>query len=565
MPTSEDIEEEYEVERIVGCRKKNGRIEYLIKWKGYSSDENTWEPEANLNEGALEEARAYQKSQISNTADMSPLKRPRLDNSSTSSGNPTHYDVVAKKEHPPPSERNKKVAQDADVPGKEHTTGDDSPTKQEGNNDGATEVGAVAMKREFETDTDDERETPAVTGKMDSQVKLKQEYAADTDDDADDDVVGNNSDQVTRIDDTTEGNKQLKEEIGRVIRDNVDDLGSIEDLIRKGASIDATYAIHVALSTQSILDAKFKHVNRFLHVHQQTPRTHLSQSSFNKLLRKLIEFGGDVQLADQRGEQPLHLAAAFPHHNIDSIKILIEAGADVSAKAGDGCMAAERIRAKSHEVGDRWICFEKVREDDVIPPFEALSALMTNEQRQKHVDGWLSPRMKWMLMHISNHEIDDMVDNPSLGLSNTLLHIPAEVVQKYNSKNGHWSGYYECAKEFQLIFSTISSLLESDLSPTVDRVSTRLNGVPDFLHFTRNGGKVEFALDYILSKAKNEGEDYVFDFQSEIENLDTSSLDGMYDLTRFMLINRGGGDTYGRGPYGKTRNLMTRVHGYFPY
>jgi hypothetical protein len=573
MPTSDDDVEDfvsfYEVEAVVGQRKKKGRKEYLIKWKGYASDQNTWEPIANLNKSAREEARAY-RSQVSNKG-KSP-KRPRLD-SSESSGSATHDNIVVKKEQSSLPEEKKKVAQDADTPAKEHTANDDSPTKQDGKDDGATKVAsAAAIKREFQTDTDDE--SPPATDKLDSQVKLKQEYLADTDDDddggPDDNEVGNKEQLTTtkRLD-TPEGAKQLKEAIGRLIcenADDVDDFGSIETLVRSGASIDATYGIHVALSTQLRMDAKFKHANRWQG--NIWPREHLPQSSFNKLLRKLIELGGDVQLADERGEQPLHLAAAFPYHNIDSIKILIEAGADVSAKDGEGNTVVERIRAESHEVGDDdtngFICIQ-VREDDVIPPYEALSALMTNEQKQKHVDGWLSPRMKWMLLHVARSQIDDMLDNPSLGLSNTLRHIPAEVLRKYNSKNGHWSGYYECAKEFQLIFVTIFSLLESGLTPTVDRVRTRLNGVPDFLNFTRNGGRVEHALDYILYQAKYEGDDCVYDYQSEYESLDPSSLDGMYEMTRFMLVNRGGGETTSRGPYRDTTDIMSRVRGYWNY
>ena len=33
------------VEKIVDKRSRDGRIEYLIKWQGYSTTENTWEPE----------------------------------------------------------------------------------------------------------------------------------------------------------------------------------------------------------------------------------------------------------------------------------------------------------------------------------------------------------------------------------------------------------------------------------------------------------------------------------------------------------------------------------------
>ena len=53
--TEEEDEEdiEYEVEAILDVRRKNGTNEYLIKWKGYSSAENTWEPEENITDKSL--------------------------------------------------------------------------------------------------------------------------------------------------------------------------------------------------------------------------------------------------------------------------------------------------------------------------------------------------------------------------------------------------------------------------------------------------------------------------------------------------------------------------------
>ncbi|XP_069469549.1 chromodomain Y-like protein [Ambystoma mexicanum] len=42
-------EELYEVERIIDKKKnKKGKTEYLVRWKGYNSDDDTWEPEQHL-------------------------------------------------------------------------------------------------------------------------------------------------------------------------------------------------------------------------------------------------------------------------------------------------------------------------------------------------------------------------------------------------------------------------------------------------------------------------------------------------------------------------------------
>jgi hypothetical protein len=42
----------YDVEQLIGKRTKKTRaaprVEYLIKWKGYTEHDNTWEPETNL-------------------------------------------------------------------------------------------------------------------------------------------------------------------------------------------------------------------------------------------------------------------------------------------------------------------------------------------------------------------------------------------------------------------------------------------------------------------------------------------------------------------------------------
>jgi hypothetical protein len=38
----------YEVDEIIDSRLHRGQLEYLVKWKGFTEDHNTWEPQANV-------------------------------------------------------------------------------------------------------------------------------------------------------------------------------------------------------------------------------------------------------------------------------------------------------------------------------------------------------------------------------------------------------------------------------------------------------------------------------------------------------------------------------------
>ena len=55
---------EYEVEEVLDSRLKRGKLEYLVKWSGYTEDHNTWEPESNL-ENSKESINDFHKSNSS--------------------------------------------------------------------------------------------------------------------------------------------------------------------------------------------------------------------------------------------------------------------------------------------------------------------------------------------------------------------------------------------------------------------------------------------------------------------------------------------------------------------
>ncbi|KYQ56071.1 Chromobox protein like protein 5 [Trachymyrmex zeteki] len=72
------ISKEFEVERVIEVRfKKNGTKEFLIRWKGFSATDDTWEPERNLNCPELI-AKFMGKLEKAKTSEMRELRTNRV-------------------------------------------------------------------------------------------------------------------------------------------------------------------------------------------------------------------------------------------------------------------------------------------------------------------------------------------------------------------------------------------------------------------------------------------------------------------------------------------------------
>ncbi len=69
-----DHEGVYEVDEILKCRKSGRLVEYLVAWKGYSADANSWEPAGGLT-GAKEAIALFNSNQPKRGSEKpSPLK-----------------------------------------------------------------------------------------------------------------------------------------------------------------------------------------------------------------------------------------------------------------------------------------------------------------------------------------------------------------------------------------------------------------------------------------------------------------------------------------------------------
>jgi transposase InsO family protein len=88
------LKHDYEVEHILSRRPIDGReneYEYLVKWKGYSDDDNTWEPISHLHASSQAVAdfhqQLYEDTQSTNTSSKSELNKDKINDEDSSTTN----------------------------------------------------------------------------------------------------------------------------------------------------------------------------------------------------------------------------------------------------------------------------------------------------------------------------------------------------------------------------------------------------------------------------------------------------------------------------------------------
>jgi len=196
-------------------------------------------------------------------------------------------------------------------------------------------------------------------------------------------------------------------------------------------------------------------------------------------------------------------------------------------------------------------------------------AAMTEAQRSVLSEGWLSPRMRKMLIitaeidgdtfHDAGHLFRPRVPTPLEECCdgfNRIAYIPLHVLTR--DRRGIFQSFHD---GYAMCFPAIAAILRRNKAPTVQRIREELI-LNDHLYdgrklrfYLERGGRIEYALYAVIQITENvlvngdDGWEYEL-FQEDIEALPSNPLDGRFEVARRMCVDHGGGTPQDdRGPY----------------
>lgn len=291
------------------------------------------------------------------------------------------------------------------------------------------------------------------------------------------------------------------------------------------------------------------------------------------LLSTLIGMGGNVNLGDECGLRPLHIAAAS--NNIAAISFLLAFGADktLTDEKGDTALDCSRLAGR-----DECDFFEMhdipLRVDDIMRRFSTSFLLAPLNIQALLVDGWLSPRVLHMFsITASDNALLTQIDaeNTKGGRPTPLAllfvdlferltgssYLPPKVLKQ--NPNGVYKSFVE---GWGYVWEAMERLLERKLAPSVGHIEQEIESKPEsydprtYHHFLSKGGKIEYAVDALVSTTRNvlvESSDFWKDYHNdEFEALPETPFNDAYsfDIARTKLLGLPAGSAVPKmGPY----------------
>ncbi|XP_048833741.1 M-phase phosphoprotein 8 isoform X3 [Brienomyrus brachyistius] len=203
---SEQDEEEdvYEVEKIIDMRTEKGEVLYRVRWKNYTSDDDTWEPESHL-EDCREVLLAYRR-RLAETKKEAPGKLPMksdlFDADSESEGG------RSKRDESPPKKKKKKKKSKAEA---EDVTTEKKKKRRKEKERWKPLPGPESDGNESEV-VDNEPVIPSAPLKKTVQTK-KRPLVSDEDDEEEEEIIGASKRQTKdKVRDGGKGKKEVRTE-----------------------------------------------------------------------------------------------------------------------------------------------------------------------------------------------------------------------------------------------------------------------------------------------------------------------------------------------------------------